>query len=374
MNSSHRPAALPSPSDPRLFTPGPLTTSAPCKQAMLRDLGSRSPEFVATVAEIRTGLLELARLSPSHWTVIPVQGSGTFGLESVIGSALPRNGRLLVAVNGAYGHRHVQIAERLGIDVVAIEGPETRSFASELLVDALDDEGQFSHVMLTHCETTTGVLNDIESLARVACERGCSVMIDAMSSFGGIPFDAEALPADYIVSSSNKCIEGVPGFSFVLARKAALARCEGQARSLSLDLHAQWSGLEKNGQFRFTPPVQVFLAFGEAIRELQLEGGIAARHERYSANHRELVGGMRALGFETVIADAEQSPIITSFYEPAGFDFESFYSTLREEGCEIYPGKLSEFECFRIGSIGRLFLNDVHALLAAVQRYLSANK
>jgi 2-aminoethylphosphonate-pyruvate transaminase len=341
---------------------------------MLRDLGSRSPEFIATVAEIRARLLELGGLSTRHWTAIPMQGSGTFGLESTIGSAVPRDGKLLVAVNGAYGHRHVQIAERLGIDVVAVEGPETRAFAPELLVDALHHEGPFTHAMLTHCETTTGVLNDIERLARIAREGGCSVMIDAMSSFGGIPFDAEALPADYVVSSSNKCIEGVPGFSFVLARKAALARCENQARSLSLDLHAQWSGLEKNGQFRFTPPVQVFLAFGEALRELALEGGIAARFERYAAMHRELVAGMRALGFDTVIADAEQSPIITSFHEPAGFDFDSFYSALREEGCEIYPGKLSEFPCFRIGSIGRLFPRDVRALLAAVQRYLSKNE
>src|SRR5262249_25635619 len=196
--------------------------------------------------------------------------------------------------------------------------------------------------------------------------------VDSMSAFGAVAFDLDACGVDYVVSSSNKCIEGVPGFSFVICKRAALLATEGWSRTLSLDLLGQWQGLEKTGQFRFTPPTHALLAFRQALDELALEGGVSARAARYRQNYETLVAGMRALGFEEYLKPELQGYIITSFRYPLdpNFRFEDFYSRLNEKGFVIYPGKVSNADCFRIGTIGRLFPSDVHALLHAVRQTL----
>lgn len=360
-------AAPPESADKTLFTPGPLTTSATVKHAMLRDLGSRDAEFVGTVAQIRERLLQLASISrDARWEAILIQGSGTFAIESVISSVIPSDGKLLVAINGAYGERAAEIAAKHGIKVVLVRSPEDQPL--DLAGVRANSDG-VTHVFAVHCETTTGVLNPIADIGTLARERGATFIVDAMSSFGGVPIDVEAAQADYLISSANKCIEGVPGFAFVLARRDVLLTSEGYARSVSLDLVAQWRGLEANGQFRFTPPTHAILAFHEALRELDDEGGIVGRNTRYRANQNTLVDGMRDMRFRELVAPEHQSPIITTFHYPTHprFAFDTFYQRLSDKGFVIYPGKLSQADCFRIGTIGRIFPADVEGLLAAIR-------
>ena len=268
--------SLPDWKDKALFTPGPLTTSRTVKQAMLRDLGSRDHEFIALVKDIRRRLLQIGSVSEPEYTAILMQGSGTFGIESVISSVIPPSGKLLVVVNGAYGRRMVQIAQVLHIDHVTLTCPENERAEPAEVAAALAANPGVTHVAIVHCETTTGIFNPVAEIATVVRDHGARYIVDAMSSFGAVPLDLAAYNVDYLVSSANKCIEGVPGFAFVLARRSALLETRGFARSLSLDLLAQWEGLEANGQFRFTPPTHALLAFHQALDRTR-DGGWRGR-------------------------------------------------------------------------------------------------
>jgi 2-aminoethylphosphonate-pyruvate transaminase len=365
--------ALASPKDKPLFTPGPLTTSPTVKQAMLRDLGSRDIEFIRIVREIRQELLALAEAADRGYEVILMQGSGTFGVEAVIGSITPPDGKWLFVVNGAYGQRMMHIAKALKIAATAVTFPESRPAVAEAVAMALDHDPAITHIGAVHCETTTGLFNPIRELGKVAAGHGKVFMVDAMSSFGAVPIPVADWGVDYLVSSSNKCIEGVPGFSFVLARRSALERINGYARSLSLNLLAQWRGLEVDGQFRFTPPTHTMLAFRQALAELEAEGGVAGRAERYRHNYATLIGEMRKIGFVEYLRPEDQGYIITSFRYPdhPNFDFNRFYELLNNKGFVIYPGKVSDAACFRIGTIGRIFEDDVCALLVAIRETLA---
>ncbi len=353
------------------FTPGPLTTSASVKEAMLRDAGSRDPEFIAAVGEIRSRLLLLA-CAEAGYEAVPMQGSGTFGIESVIGSAMARDGKLLVLINGAYGRRMAQIAQVLGIETIQISVPEDQPLTADFARSALTANPNVSHVGVVHCETTTGILNPVREIGEIVRSFGCRYIVDAMSSFGGIPLSVPDCSIDFLVSSANKCIQGVPGFSFAIMRRDALRECEGRVRSLSLDLHAQWKGLESDGQFRFTPPTHALLAFRQALAELDAEGGVAGRSARYAENHRALMQGMTRLGFEAYLAPELQGPIITAFRYPGhpAFVFSRFYELLSDRGFAIYPGKLTHADCFRIGTIGHIFPADIDALVDAIDDVL----
>ncbi len=359
--------------DKALFTPGPLTTSRTIKQAMLRDLGSRDQEFIALVADVRRRLVEVAAADPDVYTAVLMQGSGTFAIESVIGSVIPPTGRLLVLVNGAYGERMVKIAQRLGIDVDELRTPENMPVAVDALDARLAADEAVTHVAVVHCETTTGLMNPVEEVGAVAARYERSLIVDAMSSFGAVLVAMAGWGVDYLISSANKCIEGVPGFAFVLARIAALRAIRGYARSVSLDLLAQYEGLEKDGQFRFTPPVQAILAFHQALVELEAEGGVEERGARYRRNYARTLQGMTELGFRPYLAERDRGYIITSFHYPThpNFDFQRFYQLLSDRGHVIYPGKLSHADCFRIGHIGRLEIGDVESLLCSVRAVMA---
>jgi len=363
-------------SDKLLFTPGPLTTSATVKSAMLRDVGSRDREFIETVREIRERLLAIGgsaspRSGGEHECVL-MQGSGTFAIESVISSAIPRDGKLLVLVNGAYGRRIVQMARIHGIETEAIETPENRRISPKAVAERLAASRGFTHVAVIHCETTTGIVNPIGEIGEVVESAAAVYIVDAMSSFGAIPVDLAAARIDFLISSANKCIEGVPGFGFVLARRSRLLESKGRARTLSLDLYAQWAGLESDGQFRFTPPTHALLAFCQALLELEAEGGVAGRGARYGANHAALMRGVAKMGIEAYLAPDDQSSIITTFRYPEHprFSFAEFYERLSQLGFVIYPGKLTAEPCFRIGTVGRLSPTDIEALLTAMRRVL----
>jgi 2-aminoethylphosphonate-pyruvate transaminase len=356
-----------------LFTPGPLTTSSSVKGAMLRDAGSRDGEFLQTVREIRERLLRIGGAASPDYECVLMQGSGTFAIESVVSSAIPRDGKLLVLVNGAYGRRIVQMARVHEIETFTLDVAENRRITPDAVAERLAALNGVTHVAVIHCETTTGILNPVEEIGAVVERAGAAYIVDAMSSFGAIPVDFAAARIDFLISSANKCIEGVPGFGFVLARRERILEAKGRARTLSLDLHAQRAGFEADGQFRFTPPTHVLLAFYQALIELEAEGGVAGRAARYGANHATLMRGMAELGFEAYLAPADQSYIITAFRYPDDprFRFEELYARLSDLGFIIYPGKLSQEPCFRIGTIGRLSPHDIDALLDGMRRALT---
>lgn len=360
--------------DKLLFTPGPLTTSETVRQAMMRDVGSRGTEFLEVVRNVRRRLLELGNVAGGDYEAVLMQGAGTFAIESVIGSVVPCNGKLLVLINGAYGHRMAKIARILGIPTEGLIFPETHPVDPAEVHEALVRDSAVTHVGVVHCETTTGMMNPVKEIGAVVKGRGRVFFVDAMSSFGGVPIDLADFGIDFLVSSANKCVQGVPGFAFVLARRDLLMAAEGRARSLSLDLVAQWKGLESDGQFRFTPPTHVVLAFWQALQELEAEGGVASRAARFAANRRVLMEGMTALGFDAYLAPEYQSDIITSFLCPShpNFNFREFYQRLSDEGLVIYPGKVSDAECFRIGTIGHLHPEDFQVLIEAIGRTLAS--
>ncbi len=359
--------------DKLLFTPGPLTTSMTVKQAMLKDLGSRDIEFIDLVKDIRTRLLEIGGVGDGGYEAIIMQGSGTFTLEAVVSSTVPQDGKMLVIINGAYGRRIAQIADIHSIQTTALEFPENQVPDLEQIENALEADAAITNVAVIHCETTTGLINPVKDIGQIVQRHSRRLFVDAMSSFGAVPMDLAEWGIDYLVSSANKCIEGVPGFGFALARREALMQTEGIARSLSLDLLSQWKGLDQNGQFRFTPPTHALLAFRQALLELEAEGGVAGRAARYRANYETLIAGMGAIGFQEYLEPEDRGYIITSFRYPPhpNFEFDEFYERLNNRGYVIYPGKVSQADCFRIGTIGRLFESDVNDLLAALREVIA---
>ena len=353
-----------------LLTPGPLTTSRTVKEAMLFDSCTWDDDYnLGVVEEIRHQLTSLATKAAGYTSVL-LQGSGSYAVEAVLGSTLAPQDKVLIISNGAYGARMVEMATMMEIthhayDCGEVTRPDVTAIEEILLADK-----SITHIAMVHSETTTGMLNPIAEVGALAQRYGKTYIVDAMSSFGGIPMDIAALNIDYLISSANKCIQGVPGFAFVIARADKLAKCQGRSRSLSLDLYAQWRCMEDNhGKWRFTSPTHTVLAFAQALKELADEGGVSARYQRYQQNQRRLVAGMRELGFSTLLDDELHSPIITAFYSPENpqYRFKEFYSLLKEQGFVIYPGKVSQSDCFRIGNIGEVYDTDISALLTAIK-------
>lgn len=360
------------PPDPWLLTPGPLTTSATVKAAMLHDRGSRDRAFLELDREIRRRLVALVGGEGTH-VCVPIQGSGTFAVEAMLGTLVPRDGRLLILVNGAYGRRMATIARYHGRSVETLEWPEDRPVDPARLEARLAAEPRPTHVAVVHCETTSGVLNPLEAVAEIAARHGAALLVDAMSSFGALPIDARRIRFDGLAASANKCLEGVPGVGFVLVREAALEASAGNAPALSLDLFDQHDAWRRTGQWRFTPPTHVLAALHRALLEHEAEGGVAGRGRRYAENARILIEGMRALGFVPLLDAEVQAPIIVTFAMPADprFRFETFYELLRERGYVIYPGKLTVAPSFRMGCIGRLGPEVVRGAVAAVGEALA---
>jgi 2-aminoethylphosphonate-pyruvate transaminase len=354
--------------DPWLLTPGPLTTSATVKEAMLHDWGSRDARFIEMNARIRSTILGIAGGEGTH-VCVPLQGSGTFIVEATIATLLPRDGKLLVLVNGAYGHRMVKMCRYLGREVEMLEWPEDTPVNPEEVDAKLENDKSVTHVAVVHCETTSGILNPLSKVADVVARHNRSLLIDSMSAFGALPVDAREIHFDALMASSNKCLEGAPGLGFAVIRQSVLEKCEGNSHSLSLDVYDQWKAMEGNGQWRFTPPTHVLAALDVAIAEHRDEGGVAGRGARYADNCRILIDGMRELGFETLLPDALQAPIIITFHMPEdpAFDFAKFYDKLAERGFVIYPGKLTVAPSFRMGCIGRLGAGEMKGALDVVR-------
>lgn len=360
------------PQEPILLTPGPLTTSKPVKEAMLVDHGTWDNEYKVDTQAVRAELLKVAGVSSKTYAAVLMQGSGTFAVEATIGTAVPKSKAvLMIAINGAYGQRMAQIADYLDIQHVDVVFKEDEVVDLERVMDQLAAHPEVTHFAIVHCETTTGILNPIETIIPKVHAAGITTIVDAMSSFGGVPIDTEALGIDYLISSSNKCIQGVPGFGLVIAKRQTIDKTAGNARSLALDLYDQYQCFEKHaGKWRFTSPTHVVYAFQQALRELAAEGGVLARNKRYAQNERKLRQGMLELGYQPVIDEKVQSPIITAFkYPSSDFNFQGLYEYLKSNGFIIYPGKVSNIESFRIGNIGEVYSEDMGLLLRLIKKY-----
>ncbi|MGH6815888.1 MAG: 2-aminoethylphosphonate--pyruvate transaminase [Hyphomicrobiaceae bacterium] len=358
--------------DPLLLTPGPLTTSKTVKQAMLHDWGSRDPTFLRVNRTVLDRLPEIVGAKDTHVTV-PMQGSGTFAVEAMLTTFVPANGKCLVSINGAYGRRARKILDIARRRAVIHETAEDTPPDLAKVENILKSDSDITHVFAVQCETTSGILNPIEEIGALAAGHGKRFLIDAMSAFGALPLAASDVAFDALAASSNKCLEGVPGLGFIIARTAALAETKGNATTLVLDLHDQWQNFAKTGQYRFTPPIHVIVAFHRALEEFFAEGGQDGRGRRYRENCRLLVDGMRALGFRTLLPDRLQAPIIVTFHMPQDprFHFPAFYDKLKDRGYIIYPGKLTVADSFRIGCIGRIGAEHMHGFLANVREIMA---
>jgi len=358
--------------DAWLLTPGPLTTSQQVKQAALHDYGSRDHHLIAINQEMRDLLVAIVH-GGDDFTAVPLQGSGTFVVEAMLGTFVPASAKLLILINGAYGSRMARICDYIGRDYVTLETAENIPVDPAEVDRILSADDSITHVVIVHCETTTGILNPVAEVGEVVARHNVKYLIDAMSAFGAIALDARKIRFDAVVASSNKCLEGTPGMGFCIAAKSALENTSGNAHSLTLDLYEQWVAMEKNGQWRFTPPVQVIASFHRALKEFAAEGGVAGRGGRYQGNCKILVEGMRKLGFETLLADELQAPVIVTFLMPGDvrFKFQDFYDRLKDKGYIIYPGKLTVADTFRIGCIGRIGPDQMHGVLQAIQATLN---
>ncbi len=357
----------------KLLTPGPLTTSEEVKKQMLVDHCTWDDDYKAITQEIRKGLLQIAKASEENYTAVLMQGSGSFGVESILTSVIGDEDKILILVNGSYGERIVKTAQYAKLNYSTYTVHYSQIPKASEVERMLKEDASITHVIMVHCETTSGILNDIEAVTKVVKAQGKTMIVDAMSSFGGIDIEVEALGIDFLISSANKCIQGVPGFSFILCNRELLKASEGKARSLSLDLYAQWVEMEKDGKWRFTSPTHVVLAFYQAMKELFAEGGVEKRYQRYLANNQCLIQNMKSMGIQTYISEEHQSPIITTFLFPenAEFSFVEMYAYVKERGYAIYPGKVTEVDTFRIGNIGEIYVEDMEKLCAIFKEYFN---
>jgi 2-aminoethylphosphonate-pyruvate transaminase len=358
--------------DPILLTPGPLTTSLETKQAMLRDWGSWDSSFNSMTASICKDLVAVVNGAGTH-VCVPLQGSGTFAVEAALGNLVPRDGKVLVPQNGAYCQRILKILKYLGRAHVAIDLAEDAPATPAMIEEAFARDPAITHVAQVHCETSTGILNPLPEIAAACARHGKGLIVDAMSSFGALEIDAAKYPIDAVVTASGKCIEGAPGMGFVIARQEIIEKCAGNSHSLAMDLHDQWTYMQKTTQWRFTPPTHVVAAFRAALDQFKAEGGTPARGARYRRNCETLIEAMSALGFKSFLARAIQAPVIVTFHAPAdpGYTFKSFYDKVKARGYILYPGKLTRLETFRVGCIGAIDANEMRNVAAAVAETLN---
>ncbi|NWD03869.1 2-aminoethylphosphonate--pyruvate transaminase [Pseudomonas gingeri] len=363
--------AAPALPGPVLLTPGPLTTSLRTRQALLQDWGSWDERFNQLTASVCKQLLDIVNGAESHHC-IPLQGSGTFAVEAAIGTLVPRDGKVLVLINGAYGKRLATICKVLGRAFHTLESAEDQPSDAAAIERLLLADPTISHVALIHCETSTGILNPLHEIAEVVARCDRRLIIDAMSSFAALPLDARQVPFDALIAASGKCLEGVPGMGFVFARKTTLAAAAGNSHSLAMDLHDQQAYMARTGQWRFTPPTHVVAALHEALRQYREEGGQPARHRRYADNCQVLLEELGKLGLRSFLPGAIQAPIIVTVHAPQDprYQFKAFYERVKAKGFILYPGKLTEVETFRVGCIGHIDSSDMRAAVRAIGEVL----
>ncbi len=354
----------------KLMTPGPLTTKAAVKQAMLTDHCTWDQEYKTITSEL---MAEITAISANKdYATVLLQGSGSYAVEAMLTGFCGPEDKFLLLTNGEYGNRMAQTMQKAGKAYVQLASDMCQPLCVSAAKAALEEDSAITGVVFVHCETTTGVLNPLAELCQLAKSQGKKVLVDAMSSFAAYDIDMPGLGIDALAASANKCLEGLPGLGFVIAKKALLEESRGNACSHSLDLYAQYKELyQGGGKFRFTSPTNILLALCEAVRQFHQEGGLPARQARYRENHRILVEGLACLGIQPIVPPQHQSHIITTFHL-GKLDFTRLYEHLKQQGFVIYPGKLTDIPTFRLGNIGDIYPGDMERLVEIFAAYLAA--
>ncbi len=351
-----------------LLNPGPANTSDTVKRAQVcEDICPREKVFGDLVGSIAKRVARIVDAKDEHVAVL-FGGSGTAGVEAAIASAVPSNGKLLVIDNGAYGTRMVEIAAAYGIPHESLDFG-VGGWIDGAAVDAKLKGGGFTTLAIVHHETTTGMLNPVGEIGAIAQRHGVEVIVDAMSSYAGIPMSMADLHADFLVSSSNKCIQGMAGLSFVIGKRARVESMRAiPGRSYYFQVGEQHRFFQKSNQMRFTPPVQALYALDQALVELDAEGGVPARHRRYMACFEVLDGGMRRLGFERLLPENQLSRILTAYIEPKDpkYDYDRMHDILFAKGFTIYPGKGAKKATFRLANMGHITPDDMARFITAM--------
>jgi len=354
-----------------LFTPGPLNTSDITKKTTLTDLGSRDIDFIRINKLLFSNILKLS-FANKGYVCLPIQGSGTFCLEAIFETLLSNKSKILILTNGTYGNRLINICKKNRKKFLVLKFSENEVISIDKTEKILSKNKSISHLALIHCETSSGILNPLNEIALLCKKYKTKLIVDAMSSFGGININIQKNNIDALISSANKCLEGIPGFSFSIIKKNSLLQSKGNANSLTLDLFDQWTGFLKNNQWRFTPPTHSIIALSSALEQLKKEGGVNSRNKRYKNNYLTLINGMKKMGFKCYLDENLHSPIIVSFQMPKNpkFNFNFFYNNLSKLGFVIYPGSITNQETFRIGCIGNIYPKHIKMLLKAIKKTL----
>jgi len=360
---------------PVLLTPGPLTTALQVRQAALTDWGSWDSDFNRVTSQVRSALLRAAGVNHAdQMACVPLQGSGTFAVEAAVRTFVPTGDGLVIGVNGAYGERLARLARMAGRRVRVVEHPWNQPISAERLADAMSDRHGFSNVGIVHCETSTGLLNDLGQIADTVGAAGGKLIVDAMSTFGALDVFPTHPAVRAVVAASGKCLEGLPGVGFVICNEQALTAAKGQCDSLSLDLADQYTYMQRTGQWRFTPPTHLVAALAAALVEYEQAGGRASRLARYRANSAALAHAAAGIGLVNYLPKALQAPIIHTFFAPNGpnWSFERFYNLVKQQGFILYPGKLTAEETFRVGCIGQVTPHTMRQAVRAIYQALTA--
>jgi 2-aminoethylphosphonate-pyruvate transaminase len=355
-----------------LLNPGPATTTDTVKNALVvPDICPREAEFAEVLGRIRRDLVTIVAGDDTYTSVL-FSGSGTAVMDSVVSSAVPKNKKILVIVNGAYGERFVKIAGSYKISCVPVHFAWDQEIDAKTIEEVIRKDSAISCIAIVHHETTTGVLNPLNEIGALAKKYQCTFIVDAISSFAGIPLDIKATQADFLLSTSNKCIQGIAGIAFVICKKSALESIKSyEKRSFYLDLYNQYQYLEETGQTPFTIPVQVAYALDQAIREYFEEGG-EQRYLRYTENWKVLRSGLLEMGFTLLLPKERESHILLTVLEPEdpNFAFDRMHDYLYERGFTIYPGKIRQ-KSFRLATMGAIYPEDIRAFLRVLKQYLA---
>lgn len=353
-----------------LLNPGPCTTSNDVKRALVvSDICPREEEFCLLMESVKQDLPKIVNGGDDYTSTL-FASSGTGGVEAAITSAVPREGKLLVIDNGAYGARMAEIARRYQISNIVYKIPYG-DYPDVHEIERIIATEKPSTVAVVDHETTTGMRNPVQEVCDTAHQNGAEVIVDCMSSFAGLPIDLQNWQAGYIISSSNKCIEGMAGLSFVIFKQSLLEKIKGNARSHYFDLYAQYQGFHNTGQMQFTPPVQVVYALRKAL-DLFFTETAQGRIARYRKNYAVLSEEVKKMGFQLLLNDSHQSGILLAVKEPKnrGYDFRQMHDYMYEHGVTIYPGKGAKEKTFRLSVLGNLYPDDIMYAMDILRAYL----
>ena len=349
-----------------ILLPGPVSLSQGVKESLMKECSPWGDEFQAITRSLGNELLRIAGVAENNlkdYVTVFNQGCGSFMIEAIASTLISRTGgKTLVVCNGIYGERMVEVLKRIGRDHVAVDIGFWKATSSELIEQYLSQDPDIEYVWTVHCETTSGLVNPIREISEVVRGRGRKLFVDSVASFGCLDQEIESWGALAVFSTSNKCLEGAPGFAFACINRDYLETCQGNASSLGFDLYSQYQGFESSGNWRYTPPVNVVMSFARAIEEFNDEGGAVARRERYSQNMRVLLDGMDSLGFDSIVPRYRQSPVIATFLQPCdkNFDRERFNGLLKDRGFVIYPNwQTADVPSIRVATIGACVTSEV---------------